>query len=112
MFGKTKFTRDIPENVYVSTDHDMRLVLDKSAEDLSESLEVMMIETRPEGPARGWLRGACCYLRGEETKVSLEDAIKIVKALLAKWENHAIRARVLICQRVLNLLGEKLNART
>lgn len=111
MFGKTKFNKE-PDILYTSTERDMKIVLDKSAEDLAESLEVMMIETRPEGPARGWLRGACCYLRDEQTSVSMEDAVKIVKALQAKWENHAIQARVLICQRVLNLLGGKVNART
>lgn len=89
---------------HVTTHKDIEKVLAKSADDLAESLEIMMIETRPIGDHRTALRGAICMLRGESTAVAKDAALKIIKDLTMLWHERHMEARVLICKRAAEII--------
>lgn len=95
---------DVPKYAYSVAD--IKTVIDKSAEDIAESLEIMMVETRAIGDARDWLRGACCLLRGEPTQVTPERAAHIVGALRARWIEEQLQARIIICERAIAQIEE------
>lgn len=77
----------------------------KTAEDLAESLEIMMVETRPVGEARKALRGACCLLRKETTTTTVGEATHILNALIDRWATQQRQARAFLCQRAKEMIG-------
>jgi len=90
---------------------EMKAVAAKSNDDLAESLEIMMVETRPIGDHRVNLRGAICILRDEPTNVTLENAVQIVQFLKGLWVKGNLPARVLICTRAIEVMEGKANAK-
>lgn len=89
---------------YVTTHKDIEKVLAKSADDLAESIEIMVAEIRPPKDKRATLRGAICRLRGEETKVTHKDAVLVFMDLKGVWAEKRMEHRVLICQRAIEIL--------
>lgn len=96
---------NMTESTKFTTLHkDIEKVLAKSADDLAESLEIMMIEVRPIGDVRTELRGGICMLRGEPTSVEPALAVKVIKNLQLLWHQQHREARVLICKRAIEII--------
>lgn len=83
---------------------DIAKINGKSADQLAESIEIMVLETRPLDYARTAMRGACCWLRGEPTKISKSHAIHALTALKDRWEGLQWPQRALIVKRAIDLI--------
>jgi hypothetical protein len=83
---------------------DRPIILSKCAEDLCESIEIMMVETRMLGAGRACLRGALCMLRGEPTNVPPLMALHVLGVLEQRWKAQEWEQRALIVQRAYEIV--------
>lgn len=91
---------DFPE----ATDQDFEKIRKKNAEDLAESIEIMIVETRPLDYARVAMRGALCFLRNEPTNISRQHAIHALMKLKDRWDEQDWKTRSLIVRRALEII--------
>lgn len=95
---------DFPES---DMEKDRVIIMAKTPDDLAESLEIMMIETRMIGMGRISLRGALCMMRDEPTNVPLFHALYVLRVLKARWTAQDWPQRELIVQCAIDIVSKK-----
>lgn len=95
---------------YAASALNMQKAATQKPEEMAIAMEIMMVETRPMGAARGALRGAICMVRGESTPTTLLDAVRSVQGIKGVMAKKNLHHRVIICDRTIQLLERNANA--